>query len=115
MSRMADTNRSTVTFINLGNSKAGISNFYYSTITFDGVNARAYVNLTAGTNNVPVPIGQMTPDYFQMSGNTATNFSGSDLNGQMYVVAFLAWTNWTSGSGVTNMINWYNNNRYKVF
>ena len=115
LNRMGDTNRSTVALVNLGNAQISISNYYYSTFTYDGVNARAYVNLTAGTNNVPVSQGITTANYFQLAGCSRTNFSGSDVNGQAYMTAFLAWTNALSGSQVTNVINWYNQNRYKTF
>jgi hypothetical protein len=112
---MGDTNRASgITFINF-NAGITISNYYYATFTYDGVNARAYANLAATANLTPVSQGIISPDHFQISGCIRTNYSGTDLNGQTYLTAFLAWTNALTGPQVTNVINWYNNNRYKAF
>lgn len=113
---LGDTNRATtLTAAQLASANVSISNYYYSTFTFDGVNLRAFANLTGSTNLAPALQGVFTPTLFQISGAVRTNFSGSDVNGQAYLTMFMAWTNALSGAQVTNVINWYNNNRYKAF
>lgn len=109
-----DTNRVTVTATSLAGFQS-LSNYTYVTFTYDGVNMRTFVNLNASASGAPATQGQMTPTLFQISGSVRTNFSGTDVNGQDYKTVFMAWTNDIGGTSVSNVINFYNNNRYKVF
>jgi hypothetical protein len=112
---LGDTNRTNIGAATFANSQIGISNAFYGTITYDGTVMKLYANLAASGNNTPASQGVMTPDYFRFGGAIRTNFSGTDVNCQSYMIMFIAWTNALSGTDVTNNIRWLNDNRYKVF
>jgi hypothetical protein len=109
-----DTNRSIITRLTFTHGIT-ISNYFYATATYDGVNGRAYANLNASPLTPYDSQGQATYNLLRLSGTVTTNNSTTDLNGQNYLTMMMFFDYAMTGSQVTNTINWYNNNRYRAF